>query len=237
MDTIIWAIIILSIGSIFWAVSIYLQVKNKNQKTIYDELTLEEQKENSVMNTNFTHFMSVLSFGIGTLVNIVAIIIAFNPGERKFEDILPQSETITSEAVETSVQYAETITEELVSSKKDNNTEQTTEEQIVESDIIKGDCTLKDTFSEYSSKKRYILYSQYNGTYGVTFKINNVKLSYNVRIIDDKGNICYEYSISSDGETEVMQLEKNMKYDIIVEVNDGYPQYEIILQYPDNDDY
>ena len=237
MNTIIWAIIILSIGSIFWAVSIYLHVKSKNQKTICDELTREEQKRNNVMNTNFTHFMSVLNFGVGTLVNIVAIIVAINPRGEKIKDILPQSETITSEVEKTSVQYAETIIEELVSLNQDNNTEQTTEEQIVEDDIIKGNCTLKDNFSEYSSKKRYILYSKYNGTYGVTFKINNVNLSYNVRIIDNKGNICYEYNISSDDETEVIQLEKNMRYDIIVEANDGYPNYEIIIQYPDNDDY
>lgn len=119
----------------------------------------------------------------------------------------------------------------------ENESEPKITDEIAENNnIITNDSDVKGSFSNASTEE-YVLKSKFRNNYGFIFRISDVNLSYAVFIIDETGEVLYDYHIGEDNISESPMLEKNTTYTLRVEADEGSPEYTIEIKYPDSDIY
>lgn len=185
---------------------------------------------------------------VAFLFAVVAFLIQSMP--ESFDDLSCVSDTIETTQYQTTY-HTEKETEKntiLETEKNDENETETyssteakesknTEKDslpIRNNNIITSDSDLIGNFSNASVEK-YILRTKYSNSYGVKFYISDVNQSYSVTIMDEKGEILYKYDINEDKITKNPLLEKDVDYTLLVEADEGKPEYKIEVRYPDND--
>lgn len=239
-------------GICLYVLGLFFRLKNKNNSANNDLSEYKKQKI-QLQNTNFSNFMSVISFIVGTLLEtsgiiltIYSIIITNGKSKISTDNIITTSyneytyETPTESPTKADSQ--DTTTEQSIVKTTDIE-EQSAIETTVSTyenygnNIITDDCTLLGTFSSSNTEICYTLHSTYSNVYGFTFYTDNVNLSYTVVITDEKGNEQYSYNIYSDGISESPEFSKNTTYYITLKADEGYPNFKISINYPKSDKF
>lgn len=187
---------------------------------------------------------------VSFLFAVVAFLIQSIP--ESFDDISCVSDTVETTQYQTTYHTEKGTTKNTTSAAQKNdeteaetsgsteveepkNTE-TDSSSLRNNNVITNDSDLRGTFSNASIEK-YILRTKYTNSYGLKFHISDVNQSYSVTIMDEKGETLYEYYINEDEITKDPLLEKNVDYTLLVEADEGNPEYKIEVRYPDNDIY
>ncbi|MBQ7503754.1 MAG: hypothetical protein IJT79_00335 [Ruminococcus sp.] len=177
---------------------------------------------------------------VGFLLTVVAIFIPFFPRPSgSFGCITENTEPTTYQTTSFSDSEDTALAEFDIEADDPGESESETEktDEIAENiNIITNDSDVKGSFSNALTEE-YVLKSKFRNNYGFKFNISDVNLSYTAFIIDEKGEVVYEYYIGEDSISESPVLEKNTEYTLRVEADEGRPEYTIEIKYPDSDVY
>lgn len=247
MDKVKFVIIFVSISILFLVSGMYFFIRRLNLKSLNQELTELEKKENNVKNQNFSLFLGVISIALCLFFGILPL---FYPSNSTNSNIQPTNNNDSISTTQSTTNTHSDSKHENTSQESDisnqNNTEITkintvyednTENEFNNYNIITEDCVLEDVFTKSSNKKYYILQTTYNSEYGFDFDIDNINSSYSMSIVEEKGKVLYEFDVPSNNDVHAIKLEKNSSYNLIIEANIGYPKFSIKISYPDNDNF
>ena len=251
MGIVICIIVFFVLGIIFWIIGKYQKLKRANLNSLNRNLTSSEERKISVINNNFSHLLSVISFVIGTVLTLFFGVIPL---------VFPDNSLVNSNSTSSNDDITSIVTQDIntVSSEKtyettsietnstlevtenitgDFSNEENTDIFNDSENIITNDCVLEDKLTKSSNKKYYVLKTNYHSEYGFEFSIDDINLSYSFSIENEKGESVRRIDIPNNTGPYAIELNKNCTYRIIIEAKEGYPQFLINISYPENDNF
>lgn len=239
------------LGIVFFIIYKYKKIKRANLDSLTQILTNNEERKLSVINTNFSLFISITFFIISSALTVIFGVIPLFFKNTSLDDINSASnynsvaptviQNINTTNPENNTETTFFETHYILESTEGNNTidlyEEKTENSNISGNIITHDCVLEDRLSKSSNKKYYVLKTNYHSEYGFEFSIDDVNLGYSFSIENEKGETVKSIVIPNNSDSYAIELNKNSCYRLIVEAQEGYPQFSITISYPENDNF